>query len=343
MKRVRMTPIRNACRLLAALSFLATAAATSAQTIELKYASAAPPGSIYAKQIERLAADVAAETKGTVKITPFHNSQLGTEVDVIGQIVRGRLDMGGFASGTLALQVPEVAMLQMPFYFDDAAQRDCVLDSHAKPLLTEALEKKGLKFVTWGESGAGQLISKKAYLTPADVRGIKAGIFANKASTDFWKRLAANPVPVTSPELASSLQTGLIDTWVTVPVFYVPSGLNKIAPVMTKLDMNIALTVNVINKKLYDGWSPEVRAAFDRGVAKTPLATVRKEIRDLNELMYKTHTDGGGTLVTITAAQRAEWQKGVEGYFAEVAKDIGPGGEKMLATLEAGKKACKKS
>jgi len=329
---------RLASRWLAAILLAAPALAPAA--VELKYASAAPPGSIFAKQVERLAAEIGEETKGEIKVVPFHNSQLGTETDVIAQIVRGRLDMGGFGSATLALQVPEVALLQLPFYFDDVAQRDCVLDNHARPLLAQALEKKGLKLMTWGESGALQIIGKKPYASPADVRGIKAGIFANKANTDFWQRLGANPVPVTTPEVASAMQTGLIDTMTTVAVFYVPSGWNKIAPVMTKLDMSIALTINVINKKTYDGWSPELRAAFDRGVAKTPLATVRKEIRDFNEVMYKAHTDGGGTIAAVTPAQRGECQKGMQAYWTGVAKEIGPAGEKMLAALEAGKQAC---
>lgn len=333
-RRVQLSTV-----LVASLSTLPSLAQAQ---IEVRYASAAPPGSIFAKQVDRLATEIGEETKGAVKVNTFHNSQLGGEIDVINQIVRGRLDMGGFAALSLALQVPEVALLQMPFYFDDVVQRDCVLDNHAKPVLADALEKKGLKFLTWGESGAGQIVGKKAYTSPTDVRGIKAGIYANKGSTDFWKRVGANPVPTTTPELASSLQTGLIDSWVTVPVFYVPSGLNKIAPVMTKLDMSIALTVNVMNKKLFDGLAPDVRAALERGVGKTPLATVRKEIRDLNEVMYKMHTDGGGTIATVTPAQRAEWQKGMQDYWIEVARDVGPAGEKMLAVLESGKKACKK-
>lgn len=327
-------------RCLAAALIAAPAFASAA--VELKYASAAPPGSVFAKQVERLAAEIGEETKGEIKVVPFHNSQLGTEIDVISQIVRGRLDMGGFASATLALQVPEVSLLQMPFYFDDVAQRDCVLDNHAKPLLMQSLEKKGLKFMTWGESGAAQIVGKKPYASPADVRGIKAGIFANKANTDFWKRLGANPVPITTPEVASAMQTGLIDTMTTVGAFYVPSGWNKIAPVMTKLDMATSMTVNVLNKKTYDSWSPELRAAFDRGVAKTPLSTVRKEIRDFNEVMYKAHTDGGGTIATVTPAQRAEWQKGMQEYWTGVAKEVGPAGEQMLAALEAGKQACSK-
>ena len=336
--RIPSRPTRTWRLALASLALLPALA--SAQT-ELRYASAAPPGSVFAKQIERLAADIGAETNGAVKIVPFHNSQLGSEADVIGQIARGRLDMGGFASTTLALQVPEVAMLQMPFFFDNTEQRDCTMDEHVKPLIETALEKKGLKFITWGESGSGQLIGKKGYANPEDVRGIKMGVYASKAQTEFWKRFGANPVPTSSPDLASSLQTGLIDAWSTVPVFYVPSGLNKIAPVMTKLDISGALTINVMNKKLFDSFSPELQAKFMKGTFKTPTATVRKEIRDFSDVMVGAHTKGGGTVVNVTSEQRAAWQKGLAEYYFQVAKDYGPAGEKLYTAMNAGKKACK--
>ncbi|MHA7598835.1 TRAP transporter substrate-binding protein [Alicycliphilus sp. T452] len=343
MPRFHSPAVRTARRWLLALPLAAAVAAplgAHAQQ-ELKYASAAPPGSIFARQIERLAADIAAETGGAVKIVPFHNSQLGAEADVISQIARGRLDMGGFASTTLALQVPEVAMLQMPFFFDSEAQRDCVMDGHVKPLLEAALEKKGLKFVTWGESGSGQLIGKKAYAGPEDVRGIKMGIFASKSWSEFWRRFGANPVPVSSPDMASSLQTGLIDALSTSPVFYVTSGLNKIAPVLTKVDIAGMLTINVINKKLFDGFPPAVQAQFMKGTFKVPTATVRKEIREFNEVVLAAHTKGGGTVASVAPEQRAAWQKGLEGYYGQIAKDYGPAGERLYAAMSAGKKACK--
>jgi len=324
------------------LAALAAGGAQAQTAIELKYASAAPPTSLFAKQVERLATDIGAETKGAIKVTPFHNSQLGSETDVIGQIARGRVDMGGFAAGAMALQVPEIGLLQLPFYFDNAVQRDCVMDNHAKPLVVEGLAKKGLQFLAWGEAGSLELIGKRAFTAPADVKGIKMGSFANKVSIEFWKHMGTNPVPTMTPDLASSLQTGLIESFATVPVFYVPSGLNKIAPVMSKVDIAISLTINVMNKAAYEKLPAELRADLDRGVLRTPTATVRSEIRSLNESLLKMHRESGGTVAEATPAQRAQWQKGLQPFWASVVKDLGPAGERLFAAMEAGKLACSK-
>ena len=314
--------------------------AAAAQGVELRFASSAPPTSPWAKQIDRMAVDVAAETKGGAKISPFYNSQLGSENDAIAQISRGRIDMGSFTANAVALQVPEIALVQLPFFFANQAQRDCVLDNHVRNATADALAKKGLVFVSWGEIGSIHLPGKKAYLTPADVKGIKVGVVANKMTADFWRAMGANPIPTAVAEVSSSMQTGLIDTYPTPYAFYVPSGLNKIAPVMTKFPLWESSAVTLINKGVYDKLPADVRAGFDKGMAKVPIAQLRAEIRGVDTALTGVHKGAGGTVVDTTAEQRAEWSKGLAPVWAAIAKDLGPDGEKYFALLEAGKKAC---
>lgn len=324
----------------AALAASLGAAPAAAQTVELKFASSAPPTSPWAKQIDRMAAGVLEESKGTLKISPFYNSQLGSENDAIAQIARGRIDMGSFTLGSLALQVPEVALLHLPMYFATAAQRDCVLDNHALKPVAEALDKKGLRFLGWGEVGPVHLPGKKAYTTPADVRGIKVGVVTNKMNNEFWKAMGANPVPTAVAEVSSSMQTGLIDTYPTPYAFYLPSGLNKIAPVMVKLNIWHSAGVTVINKGVYDKLSPEAKAALDKDAVKHPAALLRGEIRGVDTALTGAHKQAGGTVVEATAEQHNEWRKSLGNFWVTMAKDLGADGERFFAMMEAGKKAC---
>jgi TRAP-type C4-dicarboxylate transport system substrate-binding protein len=329
---------------LAALAMGCGIGLAEAQTtpLEFKFASSAPPTSPWAKQIDRTAAQVAEETKGVVKITPFYGSQLGSENDAIAQISRGRLDMGSFTANSVALQVPEIALLQLPFFFESQAQRDCVLDNHVQKHTVEALAKKNLVFISWGEVGSVHLPGKKAYATPADVKGIKVGVVANKMTADFWRAMGANPIPTNVAEASSSSQTGLIDTYPTPFAFYVPSGLNKILPTMTKLPLWESAGVTLMNKGLYDKMPAELRASFDAGLRKTPVSTLRAEIRGVDTALTAAHKQAGGVVVEATPEQRAEWTKGLAPVWLDIAKDIGPEGEKYLALMDAGKKACAK-
>jgi TRAP-type C4-dicarboxylate transport system substrate-binding protein len=329
---------------LAALAVGCGIGLAQAQTtpLEFKFASSAPPTSPWAKQIDRTAAQVAEETKGAVKITPFYGSQLGSENDAIAQISRGRLDMGSFTANSVALQVPEIALLQLPFFFESQAQRDCVLDNHVQKHTVEALAKKNLVFINWGEVGSVHLPGKKAYATPADVKGIKVGVVANKMTADFWRAMGANPIPTNVAEASSSSQTGLIDTYPTPFAFYVPSGLNKILPTMTKLPLWESAGVTLMNKGIYDKMPAELRASFEAGLRKTPVSTLRAEIRGVDTALTAAHKQAGGVVVEATPEQRAEWTKGLAPVWMDIAKDIGPEGEKYLALMDAGKKACAK-
>ena len=326
--------------LLAAAALGHTPAQAQTAPVELKFASSAPPTSPWAKQIDRTAADVGEMTQGAVKITPFYNSQLGSENDAIAQISRGRIEMGSFTANSVALQVPEIALLQLPFFFANQAQRDCVLDNHVQKATTDALAKKGLVFLAWGEVGSVHLPGKKAYVTPADVKGIKVGVVANKMTADFWRAMGANPIPTAVAEVSSSMQTGLIDTYPAPYAFYVPSGLNKIAPFMVKFPLWEAAGITLINKGVYDKLSPEARAGFDKGRAKVPVVQLRAEIRGVDTALTGAHKAAGGTVVDTTPEQRAEWSKGLGPVWTAIAKDIGPDGEKYLALMDAGKKAC---
>ncbi len=334
MNPFRLAPIALA---LALSTGLLTA---QAAPLELKFASSAPPTSPWAKQIERMVAITTEESKGDIKIVPFYNSQLGSENDAIAQISRGRIDMGSFTVNSVALQVPEIALLNLPFFFVSQAQRDCVLDNHAAKPAADALAAKGLRFLGWGEVGAIHLPGKKAYLTPGDVKGIKVGVVTNKLTTEFWKAMGANPVPTAVAEVSSSMQTGLIDTYPTPYAFYVPSGLFKIAPVMTKFPLWDSAGVSVINLGVYKKMSAEQRAAFDRAQDKTPVAVLRAEIRGVDAALTKVHLGAGGTVVDATPEQRAEWSRNLAPVWQAIARDIGPAGEKFFAVLTEGKKAC---
>ena len=332
--------MRKTLHSLAVLPLVLACAAAAAQTVELKFASSAPPTSPWAKQIDRTAAGVLEESKGALKITPFYNSQLGSENDAIAQISRGRLEMGSFTLSALALQVPEVALLQLPLYFATTAQRDCVLDDHVLKYTHDALDKKNLKFIGWGEVGPVHLPGKKAYLSPADVRGIKVGVVTNRQNNEFWKAMGANPVPTAVAEVSSSMQTGLIDTYPTPYAFYIPSGLNKIAPFMVKLPLWDAAGVTVVNKGIYDKLSAEAKAALERDRVKHPSSMLRAEIRGVDTALTGVHKQAGGTVVETTPEQRDEWRKALGSFWTTMAKDLGSDGEKFFALMEAGKKAC---
>ncbi|MBL8674619.1 MAG: TRAP transporter substrate-binding protein [Rhodospirillales bacterium] len=327
--------------LLAAAS-LAPASAQERKPVELRYTTGAPAKTPWVTQLERFEKDVAEESKGALKIMPFIAAQLGNEQDTMQQVARGRIDMGGFSNGAVALVAPELALLGMPFYFQSIAEQDCVLDKHMAGPVAEALAKRGVKFLGWTEVGTGDIVGKKAFLTPTDVKGLKAAAASNKVSAMMWTTLGANPTPIGITEIASAFQTGLVDVNATVVTFYLPSGLAKVAPVLTRVELSDAPGIVLMNKAVYDKLPSDQRAMLDRAVARRPAELLRKEIRGFEEALRGMHVKAGGTIATVTPAQRELWRKALEPAWPAMVKEMGPEGDKFFKLMEAGRKACAK-
>jgi TRAP-type C4-dicarboxylate transport system substrate-binding protein len=342
-----MQILRKLTCLAVAGTALATAGATDIlaqdkKPLELRYTTGAPAKTPWVMQLERFAKDVEEESKGGLKIEQFIAAQLGNEQDTAQQIARGRIDMGGFSNGAVALLTPEISLLGMPFYFKDVAEQDCTLDNHMTKPVHDALAKKNVKFLGWTEVGTGDIIGKRPFVSPKDVAGLKAASASNKVSAATWVALGANPNMIGITEIASAFQTGLVDVQASVVTFYLPSGLNKVAPVLTRVELSDAPGIIMMNKAKYDGLSKEHRESLDRAVARRPADQLRKEIRGFEATLREMHVKGGGTVVDVTPAQREEWRKALQPAWPTMVKELGADGERFYKQMEAGRTACEK-
>jgi TRAP-type C4-dicarboxylate transport system substrate-binding protein len=327
----------------ASLLLAHTAPLAQPKPIELRWTSGAPPkGNPWVMQVERFAKDVEEESKGTVKISPFFASQLGSEQDTVQQVARGRIDMGGFSAGSSALVVPEVALLLMPFYFRNAAELDCVLDTVMTKPVTEAFAKKGVQFMSWGEVGTVELWGRKPLMMPADLNGIKAAIYANKTQSLFFTSQGANVNPLGLPEWIPAFQTGAVDVVMTPITFALPSGLTKVAPVVSKLSVYDAPGLNLMNKAVWDKLPKEQQEALVRASARNPPVKQRAEVRDFEKVLYGMFEKGGGQVSEGMPAQRDAWRKAMEPVYPQIVKETGGDAAAFYATMEAGRKACAK-
>jgi TRAP-type transport system periplasmic protein len=328
--------------LFAALAASTASFAQKAPTTTLRYTTGAPAKTPWVTQLERFAKDVDEESKGDIKIDPFIAAQLGNEQDTIQQVARGRIDMGGFSTGAVALVLPELAVLNIPFLFTSLAEQDCIIDTHMTKPITEGLTKKGIKFLGWTEVGTADVIGKKPFKTPSEVNGLKAISASNKVSAMTWSTLGANPNPIGITEQASAFQSGLADVQSTVVTFYLPSGLNKVAPVLTRVELSDAPGIIVINQAVWDKLSAEQKTALQKGTDRRSADLLRKEIRGFEETLRGMHVKGGGTIVEVTPAEREQWRAKLQPVWPAMVKEVGAEGEALLKTIEAGRASCKK-
>ena len=324
-----------------ALALMGGASAQQAVT-ELRYTTGAPERTPWVTpQLRRFETDVAEESGGKLKIASFINAQLGNEQDTVQQVARGRIDMGGFSNGAVALLAPELALLGLPFFFKNIAEQDCAVDAMTKPV-SDLLAKKGVKFLGWTEVGTADIVGKKPFLVPADVKGLKAASAANKVSATMWATLGANPTPIGITEIASAFQTGLTDVNSTVVTFYLPSGLAKVAPVLSRVELADAPGIILINKGVYDKLPAVERAALDKAVARRSATQLRQEIRGFEATLRDMHVKAGGTIATPTPEQRELWRKALQSAWPKMVQDGGGDAPNFYKQMEAARASCEK-
>ena len=340
---MKPNPILSALALGASLLLLQAPALAQPKPIELRYTSGAPPkGNPWVMQIERFAKDVDEERKGALKIQTFFASQLGSEQDTVQQVARGRIDLGGFSAGSAALVVPEVALLLMPFYFRNTAEFDCVLDNHMAKPVAEAFAKKGVQFLGWTEVGSIDMFGKKPFMAPADLKGAKAAIYANKTQALFFTSMGASVNPLGLPEWIPAFQTGMADVVLTTITYALPSGLTKVATVGSRVKAYDSPALTLMNKATYDKLPKELREALDRTAERNPAPKMRAEVRGFEDTLWGMMTQAGGQAPVATQEQRDAWRKAMEPVYPQIVKETGGDSAAFYAAMEAGRKACTK-
>ena len=195
----------------------------------------------------------------------------------------------------------------------------------------------------WTHVGATDVIGKKPYLAPADVKGLKARSAPTKAAATFWSGLGANPNPIGITEWASAFQSGLVDVADAPITYYFPSGLGKVAPIITRTGHIDAPGVVVVNKARYDKLTAQQRKVVERTAALRPASQLRAEVRGFEQAIRGMHVKAGGQIVELTPEQKTAWREAMIPLYPAMLKAVGDEGSAVWVAVQEGKKACKAS
>ena len=159
------------CAILA--TFLALAWPTHAQTV-LTFGGSDAIGSILDRQNVRFTACVNDKAANKVKINFIQGEQLGSDVQVIEQMMQGSVHIYGDVLDWYANWVKDYAILAWGFTFRDADHMQKFLDSPTYAAMAEKLRKEqGLRILAAAPTQPRILFAKKPVATLTDLNGVK--------------------------------------------------------------------------------------------------------------------------------------------------------------------------
>lgn len=187
--------------------------AAQAQGRELTLGNVNPPkhGTSLASQqfVERLA----EVSGGKLKAVHHHSGALGGEREVAQQIQLGTVDFGPITTAPLSTLVPEMSVFQLPYIFRDYDHVFKAIDGGdtLQKYYDAVLDRRGLKLVGFIAAGYRGIYGHYPINGLADVKGKKVRVQEDKILVATFKALGMISTPIAFPEVATSLQTRVID------------------------------------------------------------------------------------------------------------------------------------
>ena len=198
-----------------ALMTVSVAGATGAwaQARELVMGNVNPPKHGTALAAQQFADKVGELTGGKVKIIHHHSGALGGEREVAQQIQLGTVDFGPITTAPLSTLVPEMSVFQLPYIFRDYQHVYQALDGSEfiRAYYDPVLDKKGFKLVAFFAAGYRGIYGHAPINGVADVKGKKIRVQEDNILVATFKALGMISTPIAFPEVATALQTKVIE------------------------------------------------------------------------------------------------------------------------------------
>lgn len=187
---------------------------------EMTVGHAQPEGNPRYVSMEKFAADVAEKTNGHVTVNVFGNGQLGTEKEMLEQVVAGTTQ--GMRGGQFDFS-PRLLMFTLPFLTQTRAEVTALLQSDlAKKVCEEAEGETGTVIINLCDAGGYRQFSNNDHpiKTPADLKGLKMRTNGMTTIDKTFIALGATTTTIPYADLYMGLKTGVADgqenPWVNV-------------------------------------------------------------------------------------------------------------------------------
>jgi TRAP-type C4-dicarboxylate transport system substrate-binding protein len=305
-----------------AMALLGTASA-SAQPVLVKMATLVPDGSSWHLILKETADKWRTLSSGSVTVRLYAGGVAGDDPDVVRKMRLGTLNAGVLTSVGVAEIDKSVYALGVPMMYDSYEEVYYVLEK-MRPRLEAGLESKGFVVLNWADGGWVRFFTQKPVATPDDLKAMKLFSWAGDAtSVDLWKSAGFNPVPLPSTEIATALQTGLVNALGCPPQLAVIAQYYNYAKNMTDVPWQLLLGATIINKPVWERIPAATRPALLQA-AKEAGARLQEEIRKTGDRDVDAMRKRGLNVVAVDAKAREQWRKTAESLYPRIRGSIVP-------------------
>ncbi|MFC3570820.1 TRAP transporter substrate-binding protein [Paracoccus sp. TOH] len=275
-----------------------------AQNFQLSHnAAAGNPKDVASLKFAEL---VEQKSGGRLHVDVGGSAQFGDDAETITNMRLGTVAFSANSQGTTSAVVPEIALLGLPFLFQDLAQAEAVMDGPVGDKIAAAAEQQGLVVLGWWNNGIREVSnSKKPVQTPADLAGMKLRTPPDPMTIDIFAALGASPTPMAFSELYIALQQGVVDGQENPLINIHSSKLHEVQPYISLTHHKYEATPFLASKMIFDTLSAEDQQIV-RDAAKEAGALNRQMVREQTEALQAEMEAAGVTFNEVDPAPFVE-------------------------------------
>lgn len=245
-----------------AASIAASSAYAQDKQFNLKLSYWVPPSHFLTPGYKDWAAALEKASNGTIKVTLYPSSQLGSGPDHYDMVRRGIADFGLINPGYTPGRFPVMATADLPFLVTDSNKAAPAIHRWYKKYAAKEMPDHYVCHVFSHEPGSFH--SKKEIKVPADVKGMNVRS-ANQTVATLISSIGGNAVQVPIMEAFDTLKRGITDA-ITVPWGGLTHPAFKFGEV-TEFTLDVPLYVSNfthgISRTTYDSMSDAQKKAVD--------------------------------------------------------------------------------
>ncbi len=243
---------------------------------------------------------------GKLKVNFIQGEQLGNDVQVIEQMMKGSVHIYGDVLDWYSNWVKDFAILAWGFTFRDNDHYQKFLDSDTFAKLAEELRTKhGLRILASAPTQPRILFAKKAVNSPADLADVKMRIPEIKTYLNLWQTLGAKPARVAWAEVFLGLKTGVIDAAEGPISAAYAQKFHTAATSVMRTDHLISSQHITINEKAYTALPADLQKILV-DAARESIAWGRKTSEADTDEVSRKMADEGAKVINVNRAPFAD-------------------------------------
>jgi len=289
----------------------------SAKKIIIKMASLAPEGTVYHGMLIEMGQQWKKVTNGEVVLRVYPGGIIGDERDMIRKIRLGQFHAAAVSTEGLHEINPDVYVFSLPLVYDNYDDVEW-MRSQMDDRIRTGMTNNGFELLTWADVGWVHHFSTAPVILPDDLKKLKMFVWAGGyKAAELWKKGGFQPVPLASTDIMPGLQTGLIQSASTVPIFALSQQLFGIANYMLDMKWGLLTGALIIDSKTWNRIKPEYQKEMV-SIAKRIIDSKKDIIRDGGEAAISAMEKYGLKVHRQTPDELKSWKDFVTSWEDEI-------------------------